>query len=200
MTVPLGLPGLSIQRGDHICAFHRGPSARQDILTSYLRVGLSSGDKCICVLDSTDTEVLRAALRDALAGASQPDDRPLEIYRSQEAYLAGGAFSIAAMLAFWEEKIGPAIAGGYRLARAAGEMTWSVRQMPGVTDLVIYEAELNRFMPRYPQVILCLYDLEVTSGELLVDMLKTHPRVLIRGIVWDNPYYVEPAEFLAARH
>jgi hypothetical protein len=199
LTVPLGLPGLSIQPGDHICAFHRGPSARQGILTSYLRVGLSSGDKCICVVDGTDPEVLRAALGDAIAGGDQSDDGPLDIYRSQEAYLAGGAFSIAAMLAFWEEKIGPAIAGGYRLARAAGEMTWSVRQMPGVTDLVFYEAELNRFMPRYPQVILCLYDLEVTSGEVLVDMLKTHPRVLVGGIVWDNPYYVEPAEFLAAR-
>jgi hypothetical protein len=54
--------------------------------------------------------------------------------------------------------------------------------------------------PGSPQVILCLYDLEVTRGEVLVDMLKTHPRILIRGIVWDNPYYVEPAEFLAARH
>jgi len=199
MTVPLGLPGLSIQPGDHICAFHRGASARQDILTGYLRVGLSSGDKCICVLDRTDPEVLAAALGDAPAGTSQPDDGALEIYRSQEAYLAGGAFSVEAMLAFWEEKVGPAIAGGYRLARAAGEMTWSLRQLPGVTDLVSYEAELNRFMPRYPQVILCLWDLEVTSGEVLVDMLKTHPRVLIGGIVWDNPYYIEPAEFLAAR-
>src|SRR5690349_7865070 len=122
MTVPLGLPGLSIQPGDHICAFHRGASARQDILTGYLRVGLSSGDKCICVLDRTDPEVLAAALGDAPAGTSQPHDGALEIYRSQEAYLAGGAFSVEAMLAFWEEKVGPAIAGGYRLARAAGEM------------------------------------------------------------------------------
>jgi hypothetical protein len=48
MTVPLGLPGLSIQPGDHICAFHRGASARQDILTDYLRVGLSSGDNSFC--------------------------------------------------------------------------------------------------------------------------------------------------------
>src|SRR5689334_22958733 len=199
MTVPLGLPGLSIHLGDHVCAFHRGSRARQDILTSFVRAGLSAGDKCICVLDGTDPEVLVAALGDAVAGASQRDDPPLEIYRSQEAYLAGGAFSVEAMLAFWDEKVGPAIAAGYRLARAAGEMTWSVRQMPGVTDLVVYEAELNRFMPRYPQVILCLWDLEVTSGEVLVDMLKTHPRVLIGGIVWDNPYYIEPAEFLAAR-
>ena len=39
-----------------------------------------------------------------------------------------------------------------------------------------YESKLNRFLPRYPQVILCLYELDRFSGEVLVDVLKTHPR------------------------
>ena len=38
-------------------------------------------------------------------------------------------------------------------------MTWSLRDAPGVDQLVGYEARLNEFMPRYPQIILCLYDL-----------------------------------------
>jgi hypothetical protein len=33
-----------------------------------------------------------------------------------------------------------------------------------------------------------------------VDVLKTHPKVLIGGMVLDNPYYLEPDEFLAKRH
>jgi hypothetical protein len=49
-------------------------------------------------------------------------------------------------------------------------------------------------------VILCLYALDSFSGELLVDVLKTHPKVLLAGMVLDNPYYLEPAEFLASRH
>jgi len=71
--------------------------------------------------------------------------------------------------------------------------------MPGVEELVGYEAELNNFLPRYPQVILCLYDLERFDGEILIDILKTHPMVLIGGMVLDNPYYLAPAQFLAAR-
>ncbi len=67
--------------------------------------------------------------------------------------------------------------------------------MPGVDQLVRYEARLNRFLPRYPQVILCLYDLEqFTDGRILLEMLKTHPKVLMSGQVLDNPWYVEPED------
>jgi hypothetical protein len=46
---------------------------------------------------------------------------------------------------------------------------------------------------------LCLwrYVLRRFSGELLVYVLKTHPKVLLGGMVLDNPYYLEPDEFLA---
>ena len=70
-------------------------------------------------------------------------------------------------------------------------MTWALRQMPGVEELFAYESKLNDFLPCYPQVILCMYDLDRFSGEVLVDILKTHPTVLIGGMVLDNPYYLE---------
>ncbi len=76
-------------------------------------------------------------------------------------------------------------------------MSWAAKQAPGTDELVAYEAELNRFLPRYPQVVLCLYDVERFGGELVVDMLKTHPKVLLNGMLLDNPYYIEPDEFLA---
>ena len=35
----------------------------------------------------------------------------------------------------------------------------------GAEEWVIYESELNRFVPRFPQVLLCLSDLNEFSGE-----------------------------------
>jgi hypothetical protein len=84
--------------------------------------------------------------------------------------------------------------------RAAGEMTWALRQMPGVEELIGYEAKLNKFLPKYPQVIVCLYELGRFTGEVLVEVLKTHPKVLLGGMLLDNPYYLEPDEFLASRN
>ena len=37
------------------------------------------------------------------------------------------------------------------------------------------------------------------SVAVIVDVLKTHPKVLIGNMVIENPFYVEPDEFLA-RH
>ena len=45
--------------------------------------------------------------------------------------------------------------------------------------------------------MLCLYDLDRFSGEVMVNIVKTHPQVLIQGILVENPYYLGPDEFLA---
>ncbi len=190
-NVATGLPGVTMQVGDHICAFYRGDDQRDELLYPYLRAGLESGDRCVCVLDRSEPEAVRVRL-----GVFDP--RRLSLLTSTESYLAGGYFSSEEMLSFWEEAARAAFVDcGYEFLRAAGEMTWALSDLPGVEALVSYEAELNRFLPKYPQTILCLYDLErFTDGELLIDILRTHPKVLMSGTVVDNPWYIEPDQFL----
>lgn len=199
-SIGVGIPGVLLSPGDHVCAFYPSKAERDEILIPYLGDGLAAGDKCIAVVDSSGPEAVLAALGDKVNLAPCLDRDQIDVQRSEETYLRGGGFSTDAMLEFWDRSIGAAMASGFGFARAVGEMTWAVRQLPGVAELVAYEAQLNRFLPRYPQVILCLYALESFSGAVLVDVLKTHPKVLIGGLVLDNPYYLEPDEFLATRH
>jgi hypothetical protein len=84
-------------------------------------------------------------------------------------------------------------------ARNIGDMSWAHRDEGVVSDLMGYESELNRIMSNFPQVNLCLYDLTRCSGDLIMDVLKTHPKALLGGMVIDNPYYLDPDEFLASR-
>ena len=37
------------------------------------------------------------------------------------------------------------------------------------------------------------------GAEVLMDTLRTHPRVVVDGMVHENPYYIEPGKFLARR-
>lgn len=62
-------------------------------------------------------------------------------------------------------------------------------------EFLRYEARLNEVIPGYPQVILCLYDLERFGADVLMDALRTHPMVIVDGMVHDNPYYIEPGKF-----
>ena len=199
-SVAFGIPGLRLDEGDHICAFYRGLAERDALLLPYLGEGLRAGDKCICVVDATDPERVLLALGADLDIRSSVARRQMEVLSSRDAYLVGGGFSTSRMLDFWDRAVGAAVGEeGFAFSRAVGEMTWALRDVAGVEELVGYESELNRFLGRYPQVILCLYDLERFSGDLLVDVLKTHPKILVGGTVLENPYYLEPDEFLATR-
>lgn len=198
-SVAVGIPGVDLAPGDHVCVFYPSLAERNEILIPYLREGLKAGDKCICVVDADEPDSVLAALGPDVDLGGRLSRQQLEVQRSQDTYLSGGGFSTDAMLEFWDRAIGGAFERGFNFARAAGEMTWALRQLPGVAELMGYESLLNLFLPRYPQVILCFYALDQFSGELLVDVLKTHPKVLLGGMVLDNPYYLEPDEFLASR-
>ena len=197
--ITMGRPGVAIAPGDHICAFYRGPAQRDEVLLPYLREGILAGDKVICVMDDPDVEQVTKPLSLVLDVEASLSSGQLDLLRSDSAYIPDGTFCLDRMLDFWEAGVGGAVRrSGYSFVRAVGEMTWALRDLPGVEDLVRYEARLNRFLPRYPQVILCLYDLErFTDGQVLMELLRTHPKVLMSGQLLENPWYVEPDDSYA---
>jgi hypothetical protein len=195
--------GLRLRVGDHICGFYRKPSERDDILIPFLVEGIEAGHTCTCVVDSCTPDDVLASMSEHLDVGPPVSARRLEVLDAEGTYLAGGGFLPERMLRFWEararqsmggERPGP---GGPAMARNIGDMSWAHRDEHAVADLMGYESELNRVMSSFPQVNLCLYDLTRCSGDLIMDVLRTHPKALLGGMVIDNPYYVEPDEFLA---
>lgn len=193
-----GLAGLELRSGDHLCVFYRGAVERDALLLPFLREGLRAGHKCLCVMDQIEPGQVRAALSsDALSADAHGDQ--LDVLTSEETYLRTGGFATTAMLEFWDTSMARAHRAGYPFIRAVGEMTWALRDVPGVDALIPYEAELNRSLRQYAQVGLCFYDLDqFTNGQLLLNVLRTHPKVLLGKAVIDNPWYVEPDELLAS--
>jgi hypothetical protein len=69
MTVPikmiesgqLGLPGLSMLLGTHLCGFFQGQEKRADIVFPFLQEDLRCGDKCLCAFDAADRDVLHGS-------------------------------------------------------------------------------------------------------------------------------------------
>jgi hypothetical protein len=147
-----------------------------------------------------DTAQTARRLESLTPAAGRPGHRQLDIHLPETTYLAGGEFTPSDMLAFWTTGMTNAALEGYSFYRLVGEMTWALRDAPGVEHLVGYESELNRVTPSYPVVVLCLYDLDRFSGEVVVNIVKTHPQVLVRGILVENPYYLGPDEFLRSAH
>jgi MEDS: MEthanogen/methylotroph, DcmR Sensory domain len=185
----------SVPSGTHICAFYRGPAGRDEVVLPFLADGIRAGQKCICVLESlAPADVLVRLDRQVGLGGSVETGQ-LELTTPADAYLLSGTFSGDDMLSYWQQA---AASGGQGsgLLRAAGEMPSVLDHPDGRTEFFRYEARLTGVVASLPAVILCLYDLKRFGAEVLMDTLRTHPMVVVDGVVHDNPYYVDPGAFL----
>jgi DNA-binding response OmpR family regulator/signal transduction histidine kinase len=76
-------------------------------------------------------------------------------------------------------------------------MTWALRGLPGSERLIEYEAKLNEFFPSSSCLAICQYDRQAFGADLLLNVLRTHPIAVVGTEVYDNFYYMPPAELLS---
>jgi hypothetical protein len=124
----------------------------------------------------------------------------VEIRAWEDAYLRGGRFDKEAMMTLLEETLRSAKADGFVQTRVWANMEWALGEFPGVEDLVEYETRLNDFLPRYDGLVVCTYDLTKFGASVVVDILRTHPLVILGGILQENPFFVLPDELLRELH
>ncbi|HEX6453164.1 MAG TPA: MEDS domain-containing protein, partial [Trebonia sp.] len=70
------------------------------------------------------------------------------------------------------------------------------RKSVGIKQWFATESQVSEFAPRYPQFIMCLYNLDLYDGEMIMYVLKTHNRIFVNGLIMDNPYYIPKQQFL----
>jgi hypothetical protein len=51
-------------------------------------------------------------------------------------------------------------------------------------------------LPKYDDPVICAYDLSKFSASVVMDILRTHPVVIIGGVLQENPFFVSPDQFL----
>lgn len=189
----------AVSSGTHFCALYSGPAERDRLLYPFLEEGLRHGDKCLCLIDDVDPALVRERLVGHHGADYSRRSAQLDVERSSDAYLRSGEFSVEAMVSFLTGRVDKAIANNFDLTRVAGEMSWVLPGVPGWDDLFVYESSLNRMVEEMPAILICLYDLEKFGARMLVQVLQTHPKVLLDGMAIDNPHYLRPDEYPAAR-
>jgi DNA-binding CsgD family transcriptional regulator len=199
MVVSMGIPGMDeIRPGTHVCALYSGPAERDSLLFPFLREGLREGDKCLCLLDDAEP----ASVRDRVASRqncySRRESEQLEVDRASDVYRRSGRFSVEQMRSFLSGRLTQAAESRFPLLRAVGEMSWVLPQPEAAEDFFIYESAVNQIIEDKAAVFMCLYDLQRCGVSTLVDVLKTHPKVLLDGMVLENPSYLTPTDYLAA--
>ena len=102
-----------------------------------------------------------------------------------ETYLREGRFDKDRMLVLVQKMLEGGRQQGFVLTRVVPHME-SAEERPNATDrtcmfddLVEYETRLNYIWPLYKDAVICAYDLAKFGGHIVIDVLRTHPMVLI---------------------
>lgn len=189
--------GGTLGRHRHICAFFNSTDEEHRVLRSFLKDGFDHGDRAFHIVDPELREDHLKRLAEAGINVQQGmDTGQLEVRPWQNAYLRGGRFDQDAMLALIEEVLKSGAAAGYPLTRLLAHMEWALLDKPGVDDLVEYETRLNHILPNYADPVVCTYDLSKFGSSVAMDIMRTHPVVIIGGVLQENPFFVSPDEFL----
>ncbi len=184
--------------GTHLCCIYRDEEEQLSALSPFIFLGIKRNEKCLYVVDDrTKKEVIEGFKDLGFDVESFIESGQFEFMTKSESYLKDGYFDPGKMIDLLEECKEKALEEGYSGLRVTGEMTWFFTDVPGVERLMEYEKKLNEFLPEQKIIALCQYNEKKFEPEILVDVIRSHPKVLIYDQLHENSYYMPPQLFSA---
>ena len=192
------LAGVSLAGRNHVCAFFTTLDEEHRVLGSFYKDGLLRGERAAHIVDPENREEHLKRLAEAgIHVQEMTDTGQLEVLPWTDAYVRDRRFDQDAMLATVEQLIRSGAAAGYALTRLVGHhMDWLFLDKPATYNLVEYEARLNHLLSKYTDPVICNYDPSKFGAHVAMDIIRTHPLVIIGGLLRENPFFVPPDQFL----
>ncbi len=193
---PLGVAALRVPPGMHVCQIYENDTDRLDSLLAFLREGIEGGERCACFSDSTSLEdVLDFMSKHHIAMDSVPSSQRLSLSEATASYFEHDEFVPERMLARLRAFYVNARADGLPSARVIGEMSPAIHKVRGGSRLMEYEAKVTLLLREHPLTAVCQYNARAFDGATIMDVLKVHPMMIVRGSVVQNPLFVSPEAF-----
>jgi hypothetical protein len=190
--------GASIGAHRHICAFFNGLDEEYRVLGSFYKDGFDRGEKATHIVEAANREEYLQRLAEAGVDVrGMMEAGQLEVLPWTDMYVRDHRFDQDAMLASVEKIIQSGTGAGYARTKLVGHhMDWLFRDEPAVKNLVEYEARLNGLLAKYDDPVVCNYDASKFGASVALDIMRTHPLVIIGGILRENPFFIPPEQFL----
>ena len=194
---PISLAGSQLGDLRHVCAFFNSDDEEYRVLLPFIKDGFECGDKAIHVvnLDRQGDHLQRLAAIGIDPKVAQQRGQ-LELRSNTETYLRDGRFDKDRMLEAFEQMASGKAEGGFPLSRICCRMDWAVEGRSNTEDLVEFESRVNDLWRRHDDAVICTYHLGKFRGDTVIDIMRTHPMIIIGGILQQNPFFVPPEEFL----
>jgi len=193
---PVQLAGAQLGDCRHVCAFFLTSDDEYHTLLPFMCDGIACGDRDVTIVPRNRADHV-GRLRgvgldvDSLIGRHQ-----LEVLRSEDTYMTDGRFDQEAMLARLPHLLEAGRRHGFERTRLIAHAEFVLGEHDDALAFAEYEARLNDVLPDYPDLVICTHDLGQIGAAATIDALRTHPMVIIAGVLRSNPFYVKPDEFV----
>lgn len=197
LLVSLGFTADKVPAGTHICQIFTDDDERNDSLLQFLLSGLKSKERAACFSEKTDDQELGEFFsQNDLSYPELSRQGAVTLSGTRDVYFQDNRFDPDRMLDLISDFYLEAMQAGYTAARVIGEMLPEVQDIPGGERLLEYESRISLLLRDVPVTSVCQYDAHAFDGATIMDILKVHPQMVVRGAVINNPFYIPPEEFL----
>jgi hypothetical protein len=197
LTAPMSLAGSQLGKIRHVCAFFSSEEEEYRVLLPFIRDGFECNHKAVHVLNpEQQDEHLRKLTAAGIDATMAQQKGQLEIKVNTEAYLRDGKFDQDRMLATFEQLASGNAEGGFPLSRIVCRMDWVVGDQSRLENVIEFESRVNDIWSRHDDAVICTYQLGKFSGSAIIDILRTHPLVILGGTLQQNPFFTPPELFL----
>jgi nitrogen-specific signal transduction histidine kinase len=184
--------------GDHVCWVYETDEQFRAMVTPFLCQGLEQDEKVIYIVDELSAERVLSYLRnEEVTVEPYLASGQLRILGVEKTYMRTGALDPDDMIELLRNETECALNEEYSALRVISEMSWTCRRLPGFEKLVAYEAKLSDFIQSSKCLAICQYNMRIFDPAVLIDVLCTHPLCIVGTELYENPYYIPPADILS---
>jgi hypothetical protein len=197
--VSLGFTPDLYPEGTHICYLYDDEKERKRFMSAFVSSGIEEREAVTYLADAAPEMLQRAIEGLGIATPSRELQDQFTVATAVETYCPGGRFVPQTMLDRLRDMYALHCAAGYAGARATGEMTWALYDIPGSDRLIEYEGRINDLLKTYPLTVICQYDTRKFDGATIFEVLSVHPIMIVNGQIMRNPFYVPSDQYSGAK-
>jgi len=179
----------------HICAFFRDQAEEYKALLPFIKRGLEIRNKVLLMVDPRlRKEYLHKLERAGIDANSAAVRKELEVM-AWGGGLRNNHFDRRAMLSQIEDVLKSRRSQGFSTTRIIAHMEGFLGEY--FIDSMV---TLHSVLEKYNDLFMSVYSTSELDVGVMLDILRTHPAVMISGIMQRNPFFVPPTELLQEIH
>ena len=196
-SAPIFLAGCELGEARHVCAFFNSREDEYSVTLPFIKEGFECGDKAVSIINpARRADHLQRLSFHGIDVTSAQRNGQLEVLDWKDTFFRYGPFDADQQLALLKQVLKSGKQQGFRTSRCVGHAEWAFQEGASLDLLLEFEARINHIWPRSADTFICCYDLARFGGDIVIDAIRTHPMVIIGGILQHNPFFVPPDELL----